>query len=42
VAKSSTKAELVGVDLGYILWVCYFMEEQGYDMDCPKPEASKD
>jgi hypothetical protein len=35
VAKSSTKAELIGVDntLGYILWACYFMEEQGYDMD---------
>jgi hypothetical protein len=33
--KSSTKAELVGVDdsLGYILWACYFMQEQGYDMD---------
>jgi hypothetical protein len=31
VAKSSTKAELIGVDntLGYILWACYFMEEQG-------------
>ncbi len=35
VAKSSTKAELVGVDntLGYILLALYFMEEQGYDMD---------
>ncbi len=35
VAKSSTKAELVGVDdtLGYIRWVHYFMEEQSYDMD---------
>ena len=33
--KSSTEAELVGVDdsLGYILWACYFMQEQGYDMD---------
>ncbi len=34
--KSSTEAELVGVDdalLGYILWVRYFMQEQGYDMD---------
>ena len=33
--KSSTEAELVGVDnlLGYILWACYFMIEQGYDMD---------
>ncbi len=32
---SSTEAELVGVDdsLGYILWACYFMQEQGYDMD---------
>ncbi len=29
-----TEAELVGVNdtLGYILWACYFMEEQGYDM----------
>ena len=29
------EAELVGVDnsLGYILWACYFMIEQGYDMD---------
>jgi hypothetical protein len=35
VTKSLTKAELVGVDdtLGYILWACHFMEEQGYDMD---------
>ncbi len=33
--KSSTKAELVGVDdsLGYILWACYFMQEQGCNMD---------
>jgi hypothetical protein len=33
--KSLTEAELVGVDnsLGYILWACYFMIEQGYDMD---------
>ena len=33
--KSSTEAELVGVDdvLGYILWACYFMIEQGYDID---------
>jgi hypothetical protein len=33
--KSSTEAELFGVDdlLGYILWACYFMIEQGYDMD---------
>jgi len=33
--KSSTEAELVGVDnlLGYILWACYFMIEQGYDMN---------
>jgi hypothetical protein len=33
--KSSTEAELVGVDdsLGYILWACYFLQEQGYDMD---------
>ncbi len=33
--KSSTKAEIVGVDdsLGHILWACYFMIEQGYDMD---------
>ncbi len=32
--KSLTEAELVGVDdlLGYILWVGYFMVEQGYDM----------
>ncbi len=30
-AKSSTEAELVGVDnpLGYILWAHYFMQEQG-------------
>ena len=29
--KSSTVAELVGVDdsIGYILWACYFMIEQG-------------
>ncbi len=34
-AKSSTEAELVGVDdtLGYILWARYFIQEQGYDMD---------
>jgi hypothetical protein len=33
--KSSTKAELVGVDdsLGYILWACYFMQKQGFDME---------
>jgi hypothetical protein len=33
--KSLAEAELVGVDeaLGYILWACYFMQEQGYDMD---------
>ncbi len=33
--KSSTEAKLVGVDdlMGYILWACYFMQEQGYDMD---------
>jgi hypothetical protein len=33
--KSSTKAELAGVDtsLGYILWVHYLMQEQGYDME---------
>jgi hypothetical protein len=33
--KSLTEAELVGVDdaLGYILWACYFMQEQGYNMD---------
>jgi hypothetical protein len=33
--KSSTKVELVGVDdsLGYILWACYFMQEQGFDME---------
>jgi hypothetical protein len=32
--KSSTEAELVRVDdsLGYILWSCYFMQVQGYDM----------
>jgi hypothetical protein len=31
--KSLTKAELVGVDdsLAYILWVRYFLQEQGYD-----------
>ncbi|KAL3810038.1 hypothetical protein ACHAXA_000207 [Cyclostephanos tholiformis] len=35
VTKSSTEAELVGVDdsLGCILWARYFMEEQGYDME---------
>jgi hypothetical protein len=35
VAKSSTEAQPVGVDdtLGYILWACYFMDEQSYDMD---------
>jgi hypothetical protein len=35
VTKSSTEAELVGVDdsLGCILWAKYFMEEQGYDME---------
>ncbi len=29
--KSLTETELVGVDnaLGYILWACYFMQEQG-------------
>jgi hypothetical protein len=34
-SKSSTEAELIGMDdmLGYILWACYFMQEQGYDMD---------
>ena len=35
-AESLTETELVGVDdsLGYILWACYFMQEQGYyDMD---------
>jgi hypothetical protein len=33
--KSLTEAELVGVDNspGYILWACYFMQEQGYNMD---------
>jgi hypothetical protein len=33
--KSSTKAELVGIhdSLGYILWVRYFMQEQGYNKD---------
>jgi hypothetical protein len=33
--KSSTKAELASVDdsLGYILQACYFMQEQGYNMD---------
>ncbi len=33
--KSSTEAELVGVDdsLGYILWACCVMIQQGYDMD---------
>ncbi len=35
VAKSSTEAELVGVDntVGYILWARYFIEEQGNHMD---------
>jgi hypothetical protein len=35
VTKSSTKAELVGVDdsLGYILWAKYFKEGQGYNME---------
>ncbi len=34
VTKSSTEAELIGVDdtLGHILWARYFMEEQGFDM----------
>ena len=33
--KSSTKAELVGVDdsLAYILWARYFLQEQGYEME---------
>ena len=33
--KSSTEAELVWVDdsLGYTPWACYFMQEQGYNMD---------
>jgi hypothetical protein len=33
--NSSTETELVGVDnlLRYILWACYFMIEQGYNMD---------
>ena len=33
--KSLMEANLVGVDdpLGYIHWACYFMQEQGYDMD---------
>ncbi len=33
--KSSTKAELVGVDdsLGYILGARYFMMEQGFEME---------
>jgi len=33
--KSSIEAKLVGADdsLGYILWACYFKQEQGYDMD---------
>ena len=33
--KSLMEAELFGVDdaLGCILWACYFMIEQGYDMD---------
>jgi hypothetical protein len=37
VAKSSTEAELVGVDdtLGYILWAHYFIKEHVYDMDQP-------
>jgi hypothetical protein len=32
---SFTKAELVRVDesLGYILWACYFMQEQGFNME---------
>jgi hypothetical protein len=35
VAKSLMEAEIVRVDdtLGYILWTCNFMDEQGYDMD---------
>jgi hypothetical protein len=35
VMKSSTKAELVGIDdsLGYILWVGYFMPQQDYGID---------
>jgi hypothetical protein len=34
-AKSLMEAELARVDniLGYILWACYFMKKQGYDMD---------
>jgi hypothetical protein len=34
VTKSSTEAELVGVDdsLGHILWARYFMQAQGYEM----------
>jgi hypothetical protein len=33
--KSSTKAELVGVDdsLGHILWARYFMQAQGCEME---------
>jgi hypothetical protein len=33
--KSSTEAESVRVDdsLGYILWVRYFMQEQGFEME---------
>ena len=35
ITKSSTEAELVGVDnsLGYILWARYFMIELEYEMD---------
>jgi hypothetical protein len=35
ITKSSIKAELVGVDdsLGYIFWACYFIQEQGFDME---------
>ncbi len=35
--KILTEAELVEVNnsLVYILWVCYFMQEQGYNMDLP-------
>jgi hypothetical protein len=34
-AMSLIRAELVGEDgtLGYILWACYFLEKQDYDMD---------
>ncbi len=33
--KSSIEVELVGVNdlLGYILRACYFMQEQGFDME---------